>query len=338
MDLRNAALKPPPEHRNQAFCYSAQPLVQYGGLRNAIFWRPTPDQIGRIRLTDFKRVGIFARKDHDSLGKILAKLIEYLRAMGTDVVADTDSARLAPDNSIATVAATELGKDRDLIIAVGGDGTMLFAARLTFGHDVRLLGINLGHLGFLTDLTPAQLPAGLEEILNGDFVEDPRFFLQCKVQRDGKTIESGHALNDVVIQKWNTARLISLDTYVDGSFVHSQRSDGVIVSTPTGSTAYALAGGGPLLHPSLGAVVLVPICPHTLTNRPLVIGNESTIEITIKTDESDHARLACDGDDIVELAHGDRIQITRAEQGIRLIHPATHDHYTTLRAKLSLGT
>ena len=290
------------------------------------------------KLTEFNRVGIFARKDHHLLNQILAGLIECLHSRDIHVVADAETVALANGPAITTVSETDLGKDRDLIIAVGGDGTMLYAARLLYEHDVRLLGINLGRLGFLTDLTPAQIPAGLDEILDGDFVEDERFFLRCEVERNGTVSESGHALNDVVIQKWNTARLISLDTYVDGSFVHSQRSDGLIVATPTGSTAYALAGGGPLLYPGLGAVVLVPICPHTLTNRPLVIDNESTVEIEINTDEQDHARLACDGDDITKLAHGDRIRITRADQSTRLIHPPTHDHYKTLRAKLSLGS
>ena len=226
----------------------------------------------------------------------------------------------------------------DLAIAIGGDGTMLKAAHLACRHEMPLLGINRGRLGFLADIPANAFEEHLNAIFAGTFVEDERFLLHVEVLREGKSLLKSSAFNDVILQKWNIARLIELETYVDGSFVHRQRSDGLIVSTPTGSTAYALAGGGPILHPSLDALALVPICPHTLTNRPIVIDGNSLVEIVVGTREIDHARLTCDGDIELELAPGDRVRIQKQDKKIRLIHPKGHDHFSTLRAKLQWGT
>ncbi len=293
-----------------------------------------------IALSEFQRLGILARKGDLSLADTLTKLLDYLSENQLDIVVDESCATIVAPRDVRTCPESQLGELCDLVISVGGDGTMLHAARLLENFDVRLLGINRGRLGFLTDLTPAQITEELDHILSGNYVEEQRFFLQCDIVRDGNIVASGNALNDVVVEKRNTARLIGFNTHIDGAFVHSQRADGIIVSTPTGSTAYALAAGGPIVHPALDAVVMVPVCPHSLTNRPLVVSNNSTIEISVDTDDVVNARVACDGADISPdtLAPSDRIVIRKSGASTRLIHPAKHDHYANLRAKLHWGT
>jgi NAD+ kinase len=237
------------------------------------------------------------------------------------------------------VESSRVAEGRDLVIAVGGDGTLLRAAQLAFPRNVPLLGINLGRLGFLADLSLQQVENGLAAILAGAYATEERFVLRCEIRRGGETFAVGQALNDVVIQRWNTTRLITLHTFVDGCFVHSQRADGLIVSTPTGSTAYALSGGGPILSPGLPAVVLVPLCPHTLTNRPIVLANTAVVEIEIANDhpDEDRSRVTCDGNALPSVASGDRVRVTRHDQVVRLIHPVDHDHFAILRAKLQWG-
>jgi NAD+ kinase len=197
------------------------------------------------------------------------------------------------------------------------------------------LGINLGRLGFLTDITPERATESLARVLDGEYVEDPRCLLSAQVGAGAAPRIEQTAFNDVVLQRWNTARLIEFETYIDGSFVNAQRSDGLIVATPTGSTAYALSGGGPLLHPALDALVLVPICPHTLSNRPLVVAGSSVVEIVVSghTDPA-NVQVSCDGQETVGLHRGERVRIAKHTCGLRLVHPAGHDHYRLLRAKL----
>jgi len=191
-----------------------------------------------------------------------------------------------------------------------------------------------GRLGFLTDISPDTLREELSRILDGEFVEEQRFLLAARTVRDGETVEKMDALNDVVLQKWNAARLITFETWINGTFVHRQRSDGFIIATPTGSTAYALSGGGPILHPSINALVLVPICPHTLSQRPIVVDGDARIELVLGSGHYTNARLSSDGELMQELVPGDHIVVERKPEPIILIHPAGHDTYATLRAKL----
>jgi len=200
-----------------------------------------------------------------------------------------------------------------------------------------VLGVNLGRLGFLTDLNPDQVPEALDGVLDGHYTSEERCVLRAEIVRTGQVLSSSDGLNDIVIQKWNTARLIAFETYVDGSFVLSQRSDGMIISTPTGSTAYSLSGGGPIMHPQLRALVLVPICPHSLTNRPIVLEDTATIEITIGDEYAAETRVTCDGEPMPALEPGDRIRISRHAETVHLIHPTGHDHFANLRAKLHWG-
>ena len=284
----------------------------------------------------FKRVGLIAKPNDARVGEILPPLLDFLQQRGLDVVLDQICAALLHDVPYQTFSP-QSGDGRDLVISIGGDGTLLRTAHCLLGHDVRLLGINLGTLGFLTDISPLEIPERLTEILDGEYIDERRPILNCGVSRDGQTLAEFGAINDLVIHHWNIPRLIRLDTFIDGNFVHSQRSDGIIVSTPTGSTAYALSGGGPILHPSLDALLLVPVCPHTLSNRPLVVADRSTIEIVVGTQDHDHARLTCDGEVKLALAPGDRVSVEIGDKYVHLVHPPGYDHYATLRAKLHWG-
>jgi NAD+ kinase len=284
----------------------------------------------------FHRIAVIASSGAPRIVQTLASVVALLRGRGAEVVMDEFTAGLLPEAGIAP-ASGDLPSDCHLAITVGGDGTMLRAARLLSDHDIPLLGINCGRLGFLADIPANSLETELPGILDGNYVEDVRFQLQCRVEREGKTVLQSHAFNDVIVQKWNIAKLIELETYVDGVLLHSQRADGMIVASPTGSTAYALSGGGPILHPGLDALVLVPICPHTLSNRPIVIGGNSVVEIVVGTPEIDHARLSCDGEITIELQTDDRVVIGKKPGRVRLIHPPGHDHFGILRAKLHWG-
>lgn len=287
----------------------------------------------------FRRVGIVTKGDDTQVRHAVDAVLGVLRRHVEDCQIESFDAAFSHARGARVVESAQVAEDRDLVIAVGGDGTLLRAAQLAFPRNVPLLGINLGRLGFLADLSLQQVESGLAAILAGAYATEERFVLRCEIRRDGATFATAQALNDVVIQRWNTTRLITLHTYVDGCFVHSQRADGLIVSTPTGSTAYALSGGGPILSPGLPAVVLVPVCPHTLTNRPIVLANTSVVEIEIANDhpDEDQSRVTCDGNALPSVTAGDRIRVSRHDQVVRLIHPANHDHFAILRAKLQWG-
>jgi len=285
----------------------------------------------------FRHIGIVSKMHAPAVRDALSSVLAVLNARDCDVRIDAQANLDGVVGDYRRVPRAELPESCDLVISIGGDGTLLQCAGLIYPRDVALLGINLGRLGFLTDLPPAEIESGLNAVLDGEYLAEERAVLGCDVIRDGRVIASEDGLNDVVVQKWNTARLITLNTFVDGKFLHSQRADGMIVATPTGSTAYALSGGGPILDPSINALVLVPICPHTLTNRPIVVSDSAHIEMHIATDREDESRVTCDGNSIQDLLPGDRVHVFRRKQSIHLIHPASHDHFATLRAKLNWG-
>lgn len=285
----------------------------------------------------FTTIALISNNEAAEIKDTLIAVTEFLKSRKVNVILDEFCAELLPNSGFKTVNTEELAEHCTLGIAIGGDGTMLRAARLLADHDIPLLGINRGRLGFLADIPAEDVETQLGRIIDGDYVEDERFQLHCQVDRGNKTVLESDAFNDVIIQKWNVAKLIELETYVNGTLVHSQRADGMIVASPTGSTAYALSGGGPIVHPSLDAMVLVPICPHTLSNRPIVIDGNSRVEMVVGTPEIDHARLSCDGEISGELATGDRVIVYKKDKKIRLIHPANHNHFSILRAKLRWG-
>ncbi len=286
----------------------------------------------------FKRIGIIGKYADNTVGETLRVLCDYLQTRDVELLLDDATADFWPDHGALEIASRDqLGRRCDLIIVVGGDGTFLNAARSLATHNPALLGLNLGRLGFLTDISPDQMVERLDEILSGRYLEEERFLLHCRIIRDGELISESDAFNDVVVHKWDVARMIEVDTYVNGTFVNTLRSDGLIVSTPTGSTAYALSGGGPILQPCLNAVIMVPICPHTMSNRPIVVDADTVIEIVVKGQDQSHAQVSCDGQINLGLVAGDRIQIRKKEHTVRLIHPDEHDHFQILRAKLNWG-
>lgn len=285
----------------------------------------------------FKRIGLIAKRGAVEIRDTLNNLIQYLQDRERSVIVDECCADILERTDLEGADAAELGRQCDLVICVGGDGTMLKAVHKLSGHDVPLLGINLGRLGFLADIPAGAIAEHLDNILEGYYDEDERFLLRGAVSRQGEVIQECEAVNDIIIQKWNTARLIEFDTHINGTLVNCQRSDGLIVSTPTGSTAYALSSGGPILHPRVDAILLVPICPHNLSNRPIVVDGNARIEITVTSPETGLARLTADGDSLLELAPGDRLIIHKKDKSIRLIHPADYEHFRLLRTKLHWG-
>jgi len=245
----------------------------------------------------------------------------------------------APDSPAlhAQVSDADLPAGADLVIAVGGDGTMLYAARQAAVHGVPVLGINRGRLGFLADIMPDDIAPSVDAVLNGDFREENRMLLEAGIIRDGKAIHSGIALNDIVIKRCETARMLEYRTSVDGRYVNTHGGDGFIAATPTGSTAYALSVGGPIMEPHLDAIVLAPICPHTLADRPIVIGGRSVTEVQLVENHGTEADVSGDGERIGPMSAGDTLRIIAGEQPVTLIHPPGYDYYEVLRNKLYWG-
>jgi NAD+ kinase len=306
-------------------------------------------------MPQFKTIGIIGKSgDPEQVTPTLERLVRHLGQRGRNVLCDATSAALLGRPAALAHSGEDLGRLCDLAVVVGGDGTLLGAARTLAAFNVPLVGINLGRLGFLADVSPDQIEGGLDRILDGAYAEEARCLLIARLAAGGppdartESVTAGPsaqvteqapllALNDVVIHKWNTARVIEFETYINGSFVNAQRSDGIIIATPTGSTAYALSGGGPLVHPSLDVMVLVSICPHTLSNRPLVVPGDSRIEIRVCGFDQGHVHITCDGQTNLAPGTHARILIRKAPRPARLLHPQGHDHYAILRAKLGWG-
>ncbi|MEA2094773.1 MAG: NAD(+) kinase [Pseudomonadota bacterium] len=281
----------------------------------------------------FKRVGLIGKAADRNVAITLRTLIDFLERHKARILLDESIADMDPGSGCNIVNRHLLAMKCDLAIVVGGDGTLLNAARSLAEPGVAVLGINLGRLGFLVDVSPEDMTRQLEKIFAGEYSEEERTLLHATVTRQDKPVDDSTALNDVTIHKKDIARMIELDTWIDGHFLNTNRSDGLIIASPTGSTAYALSGGGPILHPSLEALTLVPICPHTLSNRPIVIHDSSTIEIVIHQGAL-QAQISCDGQINVTLDPGDRITVRKHDHTLRLIHPPGYDYFDILRKKL----
>ncbi len=289
-------------------------------------------------MTDkFDTIALIGKYAGSELDAHLLALVEFLHQQGRRVILDQGTRNNLELEHIEVLDRHQIGQQCDLAIVMGGDGTLLNAARSLAPYDVPLVGINLGRLGFLTDIHADQVSEKLAEILAGRYQCEQRLLLSMRIMRDGVMLSENIAFNDVVVHKWEEARMLEFETFIDGDFVNSQRSDGLIIATPTGSTAYALSGGGPILQSSLNAIVMVPICPHTLSLRPLCIGGDSRIEIVIS--ESGHARaqVTCDGQINLGLIANDRVEIQRYEKTIRLLHPEDYNYFEILRRKLRWG-
>jgi len=289
--------------------------------------------------TSFNTIGIIGKFRDASVGATISAVHELLIERGCKVLLDEVSAMLLTELNIPIADRDEIGEQCDLVIVVGGDGTFLNAARSMNEYHVPLLGINLGRLGFLTDIHSEKIKGRLNAILDGEYVKEERFLLHGRFEYENGDgdITSSDAFNDIIVHKGHVARMIELDLYINGQYVNTQRADGLIVSTPTGSTAYALSGGGPILHPGLDAIVLVPICPHTMSQRPIVIDADSDIEIRISDKNHGDALVTCDGQLNVNLGIGDSVRITKKQTPVHMIHPADYNYYEILRAKLHWG-
>lgn len=287
----------------------------------------------------FQRIGVVARLRSREVVESLNRLVAFLKRDGREVVAEGETAKLLDDHSIEVVDGRTLKPDAvDLVIVVGGDGSMLGAIRALAGLDVPLLGLNRGRLGFLTDIPPEAMERGIGRVLAGEYQLSERSLLEAEVWRQGAVVASGTAANDVVLHPGRSVRMMEFELYVDGQFVYSQHSDGLIVATPTGSTAYALSAGGPILHPQLDAIVLVPMNPHSLNSRPIVLDGDSAIEIRVGVRDELHPAITCDGQYELSTAPEDVIRIHKQPRPVRLIHPVDHNFYQICRTKLGWGS
>lgn len=271
---------------------------------------------------------------------VVSGLADRLRAALPQLGCRVGGAQVRPDSDAAFDAQVRdrlAAEGTDLGIVLGGDGTLLAAARILAALDIPLLCINLGRLGFLADISPAETFDVLPAILGGEFCAEERLLLEVQIHRGAQVLGVGIALNEVALHKWDSLKMIEFETRAGGRLLNRQRADGLIVATPTGSTAYALSAGGPILYPDLRALVVVPICQHTMAIRPMVLGAQQAIEIELTNDSWSKARVVCDGQQSLPLEIGDRVLIRARERPLRLIHPAGYDYFELLRTKLHWG-
>lgn len=283
----------------------------------------------------YRNIGLITKSGGNGVSETLVATREHLLAAGAKVLLDENAAALlnVPDAS----SARQIGESCEVAIVIGGDGTLLGAARALAPFAVPLIGVNLGRLGFLVDVPPSGDLAVLDAVLCGEHLVERRSLLTAEVVRDGQQIFQERALNDVVLRIRERVRLLEFETYVDGRFVSLQRADGMIAASPTGSTAYALSSGGPVLTPDMQAIVLLPICSHTFSSRPVVVRDDSLVELLVRDDNRDAAQLVCDGQVNFRVHNDDRIRIRRADESVTLLHPEGHDFYELLREKLNWG-
>lgn len=288
-------------------------------------------------MTALSRIGLLAKTGDPRARAVLVRVAAALDGRGATLALEANT---AADSGLAypAFALDALAARCDLLFVVGGDGTLLAAARAAAARGLPIAGLNAGRLGFLTDVTPDALETGLAALLEGRGRAEQRTLLQADLSRaDGSRVAAGLALNDAVVQKRAAGRMIELTTQVDGVFVCTHRADGIVVATPTGSTAYALSCGGPIIHPRVDALAIVPICPHTLSDRPIVVDGGATILLSLAPGFAGSAQLTLDGQVGLEVAAGDSVALRRADQRLTLLHPPGHDYFEVLRDKLHWG-
>ena len=293
-------------------------------------------------MTHFSTIGLIGHLNNERAVYSIKRLIRFLQQQGKNFVLEAETAACISDTALTQAARQimdmdSLGQICDLVIVVGGDGSLLSGARALAKYQVPLLGVNRGRLGFLTDITPEQIEQKMAEVLAGQYTSEKRFLLDMEVRRQGQRIALADAFNDVVLHPGQFIHMLQFEIHVDGSFVTSQRSDGVIVATPTGSTAYSLSGGGPILHPKLDAMVLVPMNPHTLSSRPIVVPGDSEIVLLVGEHNRAMPMVTCDGHSHAEVQTGDAIHIRKKPQLLELLHPLDYNFYERCRSKLGWG-
>lgn len=286
--------------------------------------------------SQFKTVGIIGRVRNTGVKETLSALIHYFRALDQAFVVETETAALLNDQAITGIDRNLLSQNCDLLIVIGGDGSLLSAAHAVVNDEIPVLGINRGSLGFLTDILPTELDK-IKAILEGDYLLEKRFLLTAVVELNGKLLGQSDALNEAALIPDTVPHMNDFEIAIDDQFLCSQHSDGLIIATPTGSTAYALSGGGPILHPQLDAMVIVPMFPHTLSMRPIVIEGSRRITIKLASQNNAIPRLTCDGQAYIPTPPGSQITLFKKPQRLHLIHPLDYDYYETLRSKLHWG-
>ncbi|NOS80447.1 MAG: NAD(+) kinase [Nitrospira sp.] len=281
-----------------------------------------------------KSIGILTKPKFPEVKGTLRDVVAWLRARNINVILGETSVTLLGE--LDGYQDAQLSNKADVLLVLGGDGTMLNAARLAAERSIPILGVNMGGLGFLTEVRLENLYPSLERVFANDYVLDERLMLQTHIHRDGETIAQGVVLNDVVISKGTLARMIELRIEIEGRFVTNLRSDGLIVSSPTGSTAYSLSAGGPIIDPAVQSLILTPVCPHTLTHRPLIVPGKDKIDLTL-TSKDDGAMATLDGQVGVSITQGDTVTIQTSENRTRLIRFPESNYYDVLREKLKWG-
>jgi NAD+ kinase len=286
----------------------------------------------------FSCIGLIGKPNHQGANNTLTSLYNFLKARDLRVIVDS---RVSPGmgvNDIESLELADLGKACDLAIVVGGDGYMLGAARTLSRFDVAVIGVNRGNLGFLTDLDPENFENPLADVLDGKFQVEYRFLLETRVIRQQQQISVNCAVNEVVLHADKIAHIIEFEAFIKDDFVFRQRSDGLIISTPTGSTAYSLSGGGPILNPNLDAISMVPMFPHTLNSRPLVVDSDSEIKLKVSPDNDADMQVSCDSHISLTVLAGDEIIVHKSPNRLKLVHPENYSYYRVLRKKLGWGS
>ncbi|KTD19754.1 NAD(+) kinase [Legionella londiniensis] len=286
----------------------------------------------------FKRAVLYARqyRANQGVNETLERVKDFLESQQIDAYQDSDTAS-SFTLKLPVLEREHMGQNQDLIIVVGGDGSLLSAARMAIKVNVPVIGINRGRLGFLTDISPKDIETQLGAILKGEYTEERRFLLQTQIYDEETTYFQGDALNDVVLSRGTGTHLIEFEVHINRQFVGHYRADGLIVATPTGSTAYALSAGGPIMHPQLNAMVMVPMFSHSLSSRPLVIDGRDVIDISISEKNECNLQISCDGHESRLVKPGQQVSIEKNAQQLRLLHPLDYHYYDTLRIKLGWG-
>ncbi len=285
------------------------------------------------------RVILYARayRANQGVNETLSRLVEVFKARHVNAFLDEESAEHF-SLDLPVLARADIGQPGDLILVVGGDGSLLSAARLAAHLEVPVIGINRGRLGFLTDISPNALNEALNQVLSGHYQAETRFLLTLKTPHTSADPIHNTALNDIVLSRASGTHLIAFDVYIDQQFVSHYRADGLIIATPTGSTAYALSAGGPIMHPDLHALVIVPLFSHSLSSRPLVVDANVSVEIKLGKEADTQLQLSCDGHASHTIYPGETIQIKKSSKTLRLLHPDDYHYYDTLRVKLGWGS
>jgi NAD+ kinase len=286
----------------------------------------------RMAVNRFRHAAIVGKAHAQGIGPLLEDIAQFLLRQGLEVSLEQQTAQNTGLGQHPTLSSQQLGERCDIAIVVGGDGTMLGFAREVARHGLPLVGVNQGRLGFITDIPVGELHAALAAMLAGDYEEEHRAMLEGEVWRDGQRIFEGLSLNDVVVSRGATASMVELRVDIGDEFVANIRADGMIIASPTGSTAYALSAGGPILHPGIGGWVLVPIASHTLSNRPIVLPDHGEIRIAIVAGRDASANF--DMQSLASLLHGDQVRVRRSQHKVRFLHPRGWSYYATLRRKL----